>query len=72
MYDPAARLENGAMARAIPGPIGIVPGERASFMRADRGNRVQRAAIVAPDTDLFAVPFNDSSYTGRNLIRMFD
>src|SRR5687767_3438867 len=48
--DVAVGLEHRAVARAVPGVVGVVPGDGAAFMRAARRQGVQGALLVARQT----------------------
>src|SRR5437773_7556241 len=46
------RIEARTVARAVPRPLGVIPGDRAAEMRTHRGALVDDAGLVAVDGDL--------------------
>jgi hypothetical protein len=60
------------MARAIPGAIGIIPGDRAAFVRAGSGNGVRFSAGILPHRDLVFPMGNHTPLTGRDIVDAAD
>ena len=48
MPDLAVSLEDRAVARTVPGAIGIVPGHRAAHVCAFRVDRIELTVIIPP------------------------
>src|SRR5690606_21287346 len=62
MYHFPIGLEDRAMARAVPGAVGVVPGDRAALVGAGGGDGIEHTGVVAPHGELFAVAGHDGAF----------
>jgi len=68
----AVGLENGAVAGTISGAVRMIPGYCASFVRTAGRERVNGAAVVAPNCDLLVAMREDAPFAGCNLGKAFN